>query len=238
VQSPGADTIKNPARFALLKDYVTGLVGHFRKDRRVLVWDVWNEPDNDNASSYGKLEPAGKADLVLPLLRQAFAWCREVRPTQPLTSGIWMAWLGNWSDPTKLSPIERLQLEQSDIITFHNYAKLGDMKECVQNLRRYGRPMLCTEYMARPNESTFDPILGYLKEQGVGAYNWGFVAGKCQTIYPWDSWGKTYTGEPPVWFHDIFRANGSPYRPDEVEYIRSVTGAERSPASSPVKTKR
>jgi hypothetical protein len=189
---------------------------------------VWNEPDNDNVSSYGKQEPPGKADLVLPLLRKSFAWCREARPAQPLTSGLWMAWLGNWSDPARLTPMERLQLEQSDIITFHNYSKLDDMKECVKNLRRYGRPILCTEYMARPNGSTFDPILGFLKEQGVGAFNWGFVAGKTQTIYPWDSWSRAYTNEPPVWFHDIFRADGSAYRPAEADYIRSVTGKSAS----------
>jgi len=79
--------------------------------------------------------------------------------------------------------------------------------------------------MARPQGSTFDPILGYLKEERVGAYNWGFVAGKTNTIYPWDSWKKPYASEPPVWFHDIFRADGTAYRPAEVAYIKKVTGA-------------
>src|SRR5690606_24006402 len=83
----------------------------------------------------------------------------------------------------------------------------------------------CTEYMARPLGSTFDPIMGYFKEQKVGAYNWGFVSGKSQTIFPWDSWDKEYTDEPPLWFHDIFREDGTPYKQEEVDYIRSVTGA-------------
>jgi hypothetical protein len=51
------------------------------------------------------------------------------------------------------------------------------------------------------------------------------VAGKTQTIYPWDSWRQTYTAEPPLWFHDIFRADGRPYREEEVRLIRSLTGA-------------
>ena len=72
--------------------------------------------------------------------------------------------------------------------------------------------MLCSEYMARPVGSTFDPVLAYLKQEHIGAYNWGFVAGKTQTIYPWDSWHKAYSSEPPVWFHDIFRPDGSPYK--------------------------
>jgi hypothetical protein len=98
------------------------------------------------------------------------------------------------------------------------------MKKCVQNLRRYNRPILCTEYMARPRGSTFEAILPYLKEQNVAAYNWGFVAGKTQTIYPWDSWTQNYTAEPPVWFHDIFRVDGTPYIVKEVELIRRLTG--------------
>ena len=84
--------------------------------------------------------------------------------------------------------------------------------------------------MARPMGSTFDPVLGYLKEQGVAAHCWGFVAGKSNTIYPWDSWQKRYESEPPVWFHDIFRTDGTPYRPAEVEYIRRVTGKTQQPA--------
>lgn len=232
VQSPGAEILRDPARFATLKDYVVGVVGKFRNDRRVQVWDVWNEPDNNNRSSYGAQEPANKAALVLPLLRQAFGWCREAQPTQPLTSGVW---IGQWADPSKLSPMEKFQLEASDVISFHNYAKAEDLRQCIRNLRRYEKPLLCTEYMARPAGSNFDPHLGILREEGVAAYNWGFVSGKTQTIYPWDSWQKTYQSEPPVWFHDIFRADGTPYRPAEVEYIRRVTG-KSGPAALPAAT--
>lgn len=220
VQSPGAAVLQDPSKHDALRAYVVGVVGHFRNDRRVHAWDVWNEPDNNNRSSYGALEPPNKAELVLPLLKKAFAWAREANPIQPLTSGVW---IGNWADPAKLSPTERLQLESSDVISFHNYGPLDELKQCVQNLRRCNRPLLCTEYMSRGNGSTFDPHLGYLQEQNVAAYNWGLVDGKTQTIYPWDSWKKAYTAEPPLWFHDIFRRDGTPYRAQEVEYIRRVT---------------
>jgi hypothetical protein len=183
---------------------------------------VWNEPDNMNRPAYVEHEPADKAQLVLPLLEKAFAWAREAEPTQPLTSGVWM---GHWDDPTKLSPIERLQLDQSDVISFHNYSGLDSLKRCIEGLRRYRRPLLCTEYMSRGNASKFDSHLAYMKEQGVAAYNWGLVAGKTQTIYPWDSWSKQYTAEPPLWFHDIFRGDGTPYDASEADYIRRVTGA-------------
>jgi len=221
VQSPGIDVLKDLSKHDALKAYVAGVVGRFANDRRVQVWDVWNEPDNNNQSAYGKVELKNKADLVLPLLGKTFAWTREARPSQPLTSGVW---IGTWGDPARLSPMERLQLDNSDVISFHSYAKLDELKQCVKNLGRYGRPILCTEYMARPNGSTFDPHLRFLKEQSVAAYNWGFVAGKTQTIYPWDSWKTSYTAEPPVWFHDIFRQDGAPYIAKEVEFIRSMTG--------------
>ncbi len=224
VQSPGAGILKDPARHAELKPYIQGVVGRFRNDRRVHVWDVFNEPDNTNDRSYGRLEPKNKAALSLKLLEAAYAWTREADPAQPITSGVW---IGDWSRPDTLSPMSRFQLEKSDVITFHNYARLPELKQRVASLKRYHRPLLCTEYMARPNGSTFDPILAFFKEAKIGAYNWGFVAGKSQTIYPWDSWDRQYTAEPPVWFHDIFRKDGTPYDPREVSYIKRVTGASR-----------
>jgi hypothetical protein len=225
VQDPGREILTQPARLDELKPYVLAVLKRFGQDQRVQCWDLFNEPDNDNRNSYGdageKIEAANKAELTLPLLKKVFAWAREANPSQPLTAAVW---IGNWGDPAKLSPFEQFMLENSDVISFHNYSKLEDLKKCVENLRRYRRPILCTEYMARPAESTFDPNLAYLKEQKVGAYNWGFVAGKTQTIYPWDSWQKTYTAEPPLWFHDIFRPDGKAYLPAEVEYIQRITG--------------
>jgi hypothetical protein len=221
VQSPGQEDLKNPARQPLLEAYVKGVVGHFKNDPRIHIWDIFNEPDNTNGSSYGKWELKNKVDLTLDLIQREIRWIREINPSQPITSA---PWIGNWGDPKKLSKMEQIQLDNSDVISFHSYAKLDDTKKCVENLRRYGRPIICSEYMARPQGSTFDPILGYFKEQKVGAYNWGFVSGKSQTIYPWDSWKKQYAAEPPVWFHDIFRPDGTPYRAEEVEYIQRLTG--------------
>jgi hypothetical protein len=118
-------------------------------------------------------------------------------------------------------------LEESDVISFHNYADLEDLKKRVEPLKRYGRPLLCTEYMNRQSRSFFDPNLGYMKEQRIAAYNWGLVSGKTQTIYPWDSWDRAYTAEPALWFHDILRRDGTPFDAKEVEYIKKVTGAAR-----------
>jgi hypothetical protein len=220
VQSPGSRILKDPRLQDELKPYVQDIVRHFGKDKRVQLWDLFNEVDNPNQSAYGKVELPDKAERGLELLKKTFTWAREVNPSQPLTSGIW----GDAGALRNPSPLTRYLLAEVDVITYHNYAPLPDMQEEVTALKKLGRPVICTEYMARPVGSTFDPVLGYLKEQRVGAYNWGFVAGKTQTQYPWDTWTKTYTAEPPVWFHEILRGDGSPYRPEEVRYIKKVTG--------------
>ena len=222
VQSPGAKALQDRAEYPRLEKYVKGVVGAFAKDPRVLGWDIWNEPDNGNGGSYADLEPKNKNDLVLALLPQAFAWARAVHPIQPLTSGVWK---GDWSVAEKLEPGAKIQLALSDIVSFHNYDAPEIFEQRVLSLRQYRRPILCTEYMARGNGSTFQGTLPIAKKYNVAAINWGLVAGKTQTYLPWDSWQHPYTDrEPTVWFHEIFRTDGSPYRAEETQLIRQLTG--------------
>ena len=220
VQSPGVQILRDPPRQEKLQGYIKGVVSQFREDKRVIAWDLFNEPDNINRPAYVKSEPENKADLAMALLKKVVAWVREVDPCQPITMGVWT---GDWSSDQTLSPISRYILDNSDIITFHCYGALPEMQERVESLRRFGRPILCTEYMARPVGCTFEAVLPWLKEQKIGALNWGLVSGRTQTIYPWDSWQKKYKAEPPVWFHDIFRKDGQPFDPKEVELIKRIT---------------
>jgi hypothetical protein len=220
VQSPGADALKDPKEYPRLKKYVTGIVSHFKNDKRILGWDVWNEPDNMNNSSYGRFEPYNKVELVHNLLKDVFVWTRSVSPSQPITAGVWA---GNWSVEDSLRPIEKLMLSQSDVISFHNYDGPADFEKRIQWLQRYGRPMLCTEYMSRGNGSTFEGSMPVAKKYKVAAINWGLVSGKSQTIFPWDSWKIKYTGEPELWFHDVFRKDGTPYKQEEVTLIKALT---------------
>jgi hypothetical protein len=222
VQSPGVAALSDPAQTDRLRQYVQEVIGAYRYDKRVLAWDLWNEPDNLNEGSYKSLEPANKAQLVLALLPKVFEWARAMLPEQPLTSGVWK---GDWSSPEKLSAFEKIQMEQSDVISFHNYDGPAEFEKRVLWLRAWKRPIFCTEYMARPNGSTFQAILPIGKKYNVAMINWGFVNGKSQTNLPWDSWKTPYTDhEPAMWFHDIFRKDGTPYRQEEVDFIRQITG--------------
>ena len=221
VQAPGRAILEDPALYGQLEDYVKGVVGAFANDPRVLAWDVWNEPDNINALSYRRLEPADKQARVLALLPQVFAWARSVHPSQPLTSGVWK---GDGSSLERMSPMARIQIEESDVVSFHNYGWPEVFEARIQELRQFHRPILCTEYMAREAGSLFDTILPIAKNERVAAINWGLVKGKSQTYLPWDSWTHPYVlQEPVVWFHDIFHEDGRPYRQREVDLFRSLT---------------
>jgi hypothetical protein len=225
VQSPGARELSDPTRYPKLEAYVRGIVGAFANDERVLGWDVWNEPTVGGASSsnWPAREAPDKAQRVLELLPQAFRWARSARPSQPLTSGVWS---GGWSTWERWPRVAQIQLEQSDVISFHSYVLPAEITRRIEALRTFGRPILCTEYMARGAGSTFQNTLPILKRYRVAAINWGLVAGKTQTIYPWDSWQKPYVGAHtlPVWFHDVFRPDGQPYSQAEVDFIREITG--------------
>jgi hypothetical protein len=192
---------------------------------------MFNEPDNINRPAYVAWEPPNKGELALMLLKKSYEWAKEVNPDQPITSGVW---LGDWVNPDTLKPWEKFQLEESDVISFHNYGPVADQQKRIEALKRYNRPILCTEYMARPFKSDFQTVLPYLKSQNVSAYNWGFVAGKSQTIYPWETWTKRYTKEPDLWFHDIFRKDGTPYIEAEVRAIREATGKARQSGKAAV----
>ena len=220
VQSPGSEAWVDSHSYPRLQAYVTSLIASFRDDPRIIGWDLWNEPDNDNASSYPELEAANKLAIVNRLVPKVFDWARAAQPTQPLTSAVWF---GDWA-PSCLTPIQRTQLERSDVISFHNYENLEKLRKRIPLLRPHGRPLLCTEYMARTFESTFQNILPFLKSEKIAAFNWGFVDGKTQTRFPWTSWQvPPREGHEGGWFHDILHSDGRPYREDEVETIRQLT---------------
>jgi hypothetical protein len=219
VQSPGAERIDDRRYTRTLQAYVTGVLSQFRNDDRVLGWDLWNEPDNPSRE-YSDVERSDKQELVANLLPQVFGWARSVDPRQPLTSPVWD---GEWADSPRRSTITGIQLDNSDVITFHNYADPATFESRIGELSPLGRPILCTEYMARTLGSTIDGNLPIAKRHNAGALNWGLVAGKTQTYFPWDSWDHPYTAIPKVWFHDLLRPDGRPFRDSEIQAIRTLT---------------
>lgn len=221
VQSPGVDILRDEKHFNQLESYVTGIIKFFADDHRIHAWDIWNEPDNSNGSSYGPRDLGNaKADIVAPLLAKAFTWARAAKPRQPLTTGLWA---GKWSTDSSLRLFERVQINLSDILSFHAYSKPESLLAGINDLARFNRPLICTEYLARGCGSTFEGVLPLFKKHRVAAYNWGFVAGRTQTQFPWDSWQRAYDpAGPDLWHHEICHASGKPYRQEEVDLIRKL----------------
>ncbi len=203
VKCPGTVVVADPRRWGVLEEYTKDVVGRFRADRRVLTWDLYNEPGGPK---------------TLPLLKKVTEWARSAGPAQPLTVGV-------WAEDRELDETNRFQVESSDVISFHAYMDEAGTKKRIDALKAFRRPLICTEYMARTVNSRFDNILPIFKSEGVGAMSWGLVSGKTNTIFPWGS--KEGTGEPALWFHDILRADGTPFAKAEVDLLGKLSGKSR-----------
>jgi len=226
VQSPGTEILGDTTRHNELESYIKGVVGHFANDDRVLVWDVYNEPDNI-AGQPGRreLELNNKHEFSLMLLKKVMGWSREINPSQPLTTGIWKGNIAHWGTPDSLPALDSYMLLNSDVISFHAYdEEIENVKKKISELQKYNRPLFCTEYLARGSGNTFQKVLPILKKDKIAAINWGFVSGKTNTIYPWKSWDSTFTSEPKIWHHDILRQDGTPYSEDEIDFLKGITG--------------
>jgi len=225
VQAPGAEILGDTIRHIEVKNYVKGVLSHFANDERVLLWDVYNEPDNVAGQPGRKeLEVKNKQEYSLKLLKKVIQWSREVNPSQPLTTGIWRGNIDHWGTLDSLPAIDRYMIENSDVISFHAYD--GDMNQVekkIAALKTFERPLLCTEYVARATGNTFEAVMPILKKNKIAAINWGFVAGKTNTIYPWKSWDSTFVSEPKLWHHDILRKDGTPFSESEVVFIKEMT---------------
>ena len=229
VQAPGAARLADTSQYDKLEGYVKDVVGSFANDDRILAWDVWNEPNNGGGGNYAPTP--NKTEMVAGLLDKTFDWALSADPTQPLTSGVWIG--ESWDQPNSLDAVERIQLSRSDINSFHDYNWPESFKRRANQVLSYGRPVISTEYMARGNGSTFDGTLPIAKEMNIGVINWGFVDGKSQTRLPWDSWKKPYTyDEPTIWFHEVFRSDGTPYRKAETDLIRAMSKAPKGKVPS------
>jgi hypothetical protein len=202
VRDPGDLLFSDSTLIQVLEAYVKDIMTTFKDDKRIAMWDLYNEPGN---SDYG--------NRTLPLLKKVFEWGWQVRPSQPLTAGVWKP---------ELVELNKFQLANSDIITYHNYNDPEKHQAAIDTLKKYGRPLVCTEYMARRNNSLFTNIMPLLKKNNIGAINWGLVAGKSNTRYAWDE-PIPDGSEPKLWFHEIFRPDGTPYRQEEVDLIKSLT---------------
>ena len=225
VQAPGAAILGDTLQHYKLEGYIKGVIHAFKNDDRVVCWDVYNEPDNvAHQKGRAALEVKNKQFYSLSLLKKVFIWARATNPSQPLTTGLWRGEVKNWGTPELLPPVDKFMVENSDIISFHSYdGNMETIEQKIIELKKYGRPLLCTEYLARGHGNTFENVLPILKANKIAAINWGLVSGKTNTIFPWESWTKEYDAEPELWHHDIFYEDGTPFSLEETDFILEMT---------------
>ena len=201
VRSPNKSTHNDPAQWDYLELYVKDILTTFNNDKRIFLWDLYNEPGNSDYEL-----------TSLPLLKKVFEWAWAVRPSQPLSVGIWY----------NNKVLSDFQAAHSDVITFHNYGNAEGLEKQIKELKKLGKPVICTEYMARTRDSKFQTHLPIFKKYKVAAINWGLVAGKSNTIYQWST-PIPDGSEPKIWFHDVFRRDGTPYDKAEIAVIKKLT---------------
>ncbi|MBE5786871.1 MAG: hypothetical protein E7324_04940 [Clostridiales bacterium] len=122
VPGPGASIQDDPEGFADCRRTLPPLIGKYRQDERILLWDLYNEPGN-----------GGRGEKCLPLLKAAFSWAREMDPIQPLTASLW-----KFSDD--MARLNEAQFALSDAICFHIHASLGMTANPVEQFGRPNRP--------------------------------------------------------------------------------------------------
>ena len=127
----------------------------------------------------------------------------------------------------KLNPVEKVQIEQSDFITFHVYDWPEVFERRIKQLQPYGRPIICHRIPGARRGFHVRHLAAHRREVQRRHDQLGLRAtAKRRRDFPWDSWQKPYTGNgPTVWHHDVFHADGKPYRQAEIDQLRALTGA-------------
>ena len=214
-----------------LKGYVQQTMFQFKEDDRILMWELYNEPGRGGVGGAGYMN-----DKSNKLVYNSWIWAREVNPSQPITST---------SEGAAGEGNVKINRTNADLHSIHSYSGPADLRNLINDYKQDGRPIIMTEWLARSLGSTVEDCLPILKEFNVGAVNWGFVSGKSGTVWDWAS-RKDIDGtpldlekmrkegrvispgskfpEPEIWFHDLFRIDGTPYNKKEVDVFRKLTG--------------
>lgn len=202
----------------VMEEYLRAIISEFKDDSRIYAWDLWNEPGNSN-----------RHDMSIHYLKRSFEIARECNPIQPLTAGVWSYPDDFGINPeSDVEPIQRLALNESDIVTFHQYESIERVKHVVNRLKQEGRPMLNTEWLNRVLDNMVQDNLPLYHDEHIGSYSWGLVAGKSQHFLPWDELWKKRNLPLNRWQHDLFDTYHTPYDRDELVLMRKLSAKNRN----------
>ena len=208
--------LDNPEIAPKYYEMVRELIEKYKDDKRVLVWNLMNEPGN------------GRGSKSLVHLQKFFEIVKEINPIQPACADVWRG----MKDGKATTEIEQYALETSDVISYHSYQTYLDNVLIIKQLKEYDRPIFNTEWLSRNTGNTIQEILPLFFLEKIGSYQWGFVAGKYQTYEPSQGVWLKYEQEGydavkqydfTKWQHDLYRHGGRfPYDPEEIEIIKKL----------------
>lgn len=195
--SPGHSMVIDSTTHPRIEKYVKAVMGRFKNDPRIFIWDLYNEPTN-----------GGLGTTSLPLLEKVVRWAREVNPSQPVTIDVW----------NRNKRLNDIAIPASDIISFHNYGIKADLVKQIAELKQYNRPVINTEWMNRAAGSIIPDNLPVFYDEKIGCMLWGLVNGKTQTNLPWGH--RPGDPVPTVWQHDLYHGNFDPYDANELSILK------------------
>lgn len=208
------------------KAYTQKIIGAFANDKRIIFWDIWNEPlMADVPEMYEQMD----------WIEAAVQWCREMSPIQPITASIiWDS--GVKPDSVSRAINRRYEVEaMMDIHNFHLYdTGLDHMQRVewiVERARSISdRPLVCTETIARTKGGTFPRTFVPFAQNEIHFFTWGlYICDMNWTV----SWGQSTYDPYEPWFHDLLHPDGEPYDKREIDWLRNFHFAEKDEIIDP-----
>jgi hypothetical protein len=197
---------RKPENMGGFKAYVQGVVKRFANDKRVLWWEIFNEP---NRSAFSQT-----------LCKKGYAWAKELKPVQPV--------LCCWNDRPETDIVDAHNYGQN----FAVWDKQADMNPAKGTVFTEAGARW---YYTKPRSNgTPTEVMAWLRRRKAaskttpGVYLcWELMVGNSHCRWYWGT--KHGTPEPPVPWCGLLWPDGTPVSLAEAESVRSyVTGKPRA----------
>lgn len=190
---------------------VRTVVRHFAKEKRIVFWDLWNEPRfEDREDTYQQID----------IIEQMVHWCWEENVSQPITSSI--IWATINTDNKALRRTTEVEA-MMDIHNFHSYDCALNFSHNIYETLDYiksisDRPMVATECLTRTNGSGLARTFAAFAKYKVNFYIWGLFINDRNWEARWDR--STYDPYDPM-FHNVLYSDGDLYDARDIELLRN-----------------
>lgn len=197
--------------FARYAQMVAELAERYGQDPRLLLWNVWDE-----------ISSCCSAGQMLPMIERFFVILRKQGVCQPLTASV------RFPQTEADDAAQRRILAISDVIAFHCRDSYLRAVPLLARLKQYHRPLFCTEWLNRRAGNDVEHLVPLFWLEKIGSFHEGFMQGFLQTYQQIaDSFVGAFSETDFLstrFQHPLYRFNGLPYEPKEIEIFRRFAG--------------